>query len=679
MKRSNSLLAILIALALLITACAPATPTIVATEPPAVQATEAPTVEPTAPVMAGLSMAMVTDEAGLGDQGFNDAAWSGMERAKEDFGADIKVVELREQAQYVPNFSTLAEQGEDLVVGVGFLLLDAVTEVAPQFPDTHFALVDTCVDLPNVACIQFKEQEGSYLVGAIAGLMTKTNVVGFVGGRESDLLKKFEAGYKAGVMTTNPNAEVLVSYTGTFADPAKGKEMANAQYDQNADIVYEVAGLTGTGVIDAAKDRGLYAIAVDRDKNYLAPENVITSMLKDVGEGVYKTAKMVAEGNFVGGAYRYGVKEGGIGFATTGDLMPPEVIAVADSLKQMIIDETLVPPQTLDELATFTPPAVEGAVQPSTQMVTDLSMAMVTDEAGLGDQGFNDAAWSGMERAKEDFGADIKVVELREQAQYVPNFSTLAEQGEDLVVGVGFLLLDAVTEVAPQFPDTHFALVDTCVDLPNVACIQFKEQEGSYLVGAIAGLMTKTNVVGFVGGRESDLLKKFEAGYKAGVMTTNPNAEVLVSYTGTFADPAKGKEMANAQYDQNADIVYEVAGLTGTGVIDAAKDRGLYAIAVDRDKNYLAPENVITSMLKDVGEGVYKTAKMVAEGNFVGGAYRYGVKEGGIGFATTGDLMPPEVIAVADSLKQMIIDETLVPPQTLDELATFTPPTIELP
>jgi basic membrane protein A len=353
MKRLQYLFVFLLLLAVILSSCQPAaTAEPQATSAPAAVETEAPTA---APVTTSLSFAMVTDEAGLGDQGFNDAAWEGMTRAETDFGAEIKVVESREQAQYVPNFSTLAEQGEDLIVGVGFLLSDAMTEVAPQFPDTHFALVDACVDSPNVACILFKEQEGSYLVGAIAGLMTKTNKVGFVGGRESDLLKKFESGYKAGVMTTNPDAEVLVSY----ADPAKGKEMANAQYDQDADIVYEVAGLTGTGVIAAAKDRGLYAIGVDRDKNYLAPENVITSMLKDVGEGVYQTAKMVAEGQFKGGEYRYGIKEGGIGYATTGGLLPQEVVDVADTLKGMIVDGSLVPPQTLDELASFVPPQIE--------------------------------------------------------------------------------------------------------------------------------------------------------------------------------------------------------------------------------------------------------------------------------------------------------------------------------
>jgi basic membrane protein A len=363
MKRLEQIFVLLMVLAFILSACQPAAtqapvPTTAPTTAPVVEPTKEPAASPVA-TTGGLKLAMVTDQAGLGDQGFNDAAWSGMERAKTDFSADTKVVESREQSQYVPNFSTLAEQGEDLVVGVGFLLHDAVAEVAPQFPDTHFALVDTCVDAPNVACILFKEQEGSFLVGAIAGLMTKSNKVGFVGGVESDLLKKFESGYKAGVETTNPNAEVLVSYTGTFADPAKGKEMANAQYDQGADIVYEVAGLTGTGVIAAAKDRGKFAIGVDRDKNYLAPQNVITSMLKDVGEGVYQVAKMVADGNFKGGEYRYGIKEGGIGFATTGGLMPQSVIDTANKLKAMIVDGTVVPPQTLDELNSFKPPQIQ--------------------------------------------------------------------------------------------------------------------------------------------------------------------------------------------------------------------------------------------------------------------------------------------------------------------------------
>lgn len=349
MKRLYSVFLVTLVLSLMLTACGAST-----------SPTETTSTDGGGQPSSGLAFSMVTDEAGLGDQGFNDAAWEGMQRAKKDFGAEINVVESREQAQYVPNFSTLAEQKKDLIVGVGFLLSDAINEVAPDYPDSHFAIIDAVVDQPNVASVTFKENEGSYLVGAIAGMMTKTNTVGFVGGRESDLLKKFEAGYKAGVMTTNPDAQVLVSYTGTFADPAKGNEMANSQYDQGADVIYEVAGLTGTGVINAAKDRNEMVIGVDRDKNYLAPDNVITSMIKRVDEGVYQVAKMVSEGNFKGGTYTYGVAEGGIDIApTTKKMVPPEVLDTALQLKQMIIDGEVQAPKTLDELASFTPPDIQ--------------------------------------------------------------------------------------------------------------------------------------------------------------------------------------------------------------------------------------------------------------------------------------------------------------------------------
>ncbi len=359
MKRILGLLILILALAV-ITACAPAAaPTSApATSAPVAVATNPPAANPTtASTGKKFVFAMVTDQAGLGDQGFNDMAWAGLQKAKTDFTADAKVLESRDPAQYVPNFSTLADQKTDLIVGVGFLLSDTVKQVAAQYPQSHFAIVDSVVDAPNVASLVFKENEGSFLVGAIAGMMTKTGKVGFVGGIDSDLLKKFESGYKAGVMTANPKAQVLVSYTGTFADPAKGKTMANAQYDQGADVVYEVAGLSGTGVIAAAKDRNLMAISVDRDKNYLAPANVISGMIKRVDTAVYNAAKLVVDGNFKGGTFAYGVKEGGIDIApSTQKMVPPNVYSTALALKQLIIDGKINPPKTLDELKAFTPP-----------------------------------------------------------------------------------------------------------------------------------------------------------------------------------------------------------------------------------------------------------------------------------------------------------------------------------
>ena len=674
MKHLTKLMILLLVVAMLLSACGPAATEEPVEEPAVEEPAEEPVEEPAADA-SDMSFAMVTDQAGLGDQAFNDATWEGFTALNEEFGVQVKVVETNEQAQYVPNLSTLAEQEEDLIVGVGFLLKDAVNEVAQIYPDVNFALIDNFVDQPNVACIQFAENEGAFLMGAIAALMTESGKVGFVGGMETDVVKKFEAGYRAGVMTIDPDMEVLVSYAGAFNDPAKGKELALAQYDQGADVVFQVAGFTGTGVIDAAVERDQMVIGVDRDQNYLAPDNVISSMMKGLGAGVYDVGTMLIDGEFKGGSYRYGVAEGGIGIApTTSKNVPADILEQVEALKQMIIDGEIAPPATLDELEAFTPPDI-GAAPAETVDASDMSFAMVTDQAGLGDQAFNDATWEGFTALNEEFGVQVKVVETNEQAQYVPNLSTLAEQEEDLIVGVGFLLKDAVNEVAQIYPDVNFALIDNFVDQPNVACIQFAENEGAFLMGAIAALMTESGKVGFVGGMETDVVKKFEAGYRAGVMTIDPDMEVLVSYAGAFNDPAKGKELALAQYDQGADVVFQVAGFTGTGVIDAAVERDQMVIGVDRDQNYLAPDNVISSMMKGLGAGVYDVGTMLIDGEFKGGSYRYGVAEGGIGIApTTSKNVPADILEQVEALKQMIIDGEIAPPATLDELEAFTPP-----
>ncbi len=311
-----------------------------------------------APVAEKLVMAMVTNQSGLGDQSFNDAAWEGLGQAEIKYGIERKVLESREQAQYVPNLSTLAEQGASLVVGVGFMIKDAVAEAAEMYPDTYFGMVDGSVDQPNVASIHFRENEGAFLVGAIAAKVSKTGTIGFVGGMSTPVTNRFEAGYRAGAMTANPDIEVLISYAGTFADAAKGEEMANPQYDQGADVIFQVAGQTGLGVINAAKKKGLYVIGVDRDQNYLAPENVLSSMIKRVDIAVLNAVGMVVDGTFKGGDYFYGIKEGAIDFATSGDLIPADVIEYANMLKGKIVAGDITAPATYEELEKFSPPTM---------------------------------------------------------------------------------------------------------------------------------------------------------------------------------------------------------------------------------------------------------------------------------------------------------------------------------
>lgn len=304
-------------------------------------------------------------------------------------------------------------------------------------------------------------------------------------------------------------------------------------------------------------------------------------------------------------------------------------------------------------------------------------MAMVTNQSGLGDQAFNDATWAGFQWAEKELGITPKVLESREQAQYVPNLSALADQTCDLVVGVGFMIKDAVNEVAEMYPDINFGLVDATVEAPNVASLLFNENEGAFLMGVIAAKMSKTGKVGFVGGMSTPITNKFECGYRAGVKTVDPNMEILISYAGTFADPAKGEEMAVPQYDQGADVIFQVAGGTGVGVINAAKKKNKYVIGVDRDQNYLAPDNVISSMIKRLDVAIFNAIKMTMEGNFKGGQYRYGIAEGGIDYApTTGKNVPQEIIDFVDMIKERIKNGEIGAPGTYEELEAFVPPSL---
>lgn len=305
---------------------------------------------------------MVTDQTGLGDQGFNDITWAGLQRAAKDFNGEAKVIESTEQAQYVPNLTSLAKADTDLIVGVGFLLVDAMQQVATANPDDKFALVDAAVEAPNVQGLVFREQEGSFLGGIIAGLMTKSNTIGVVGGMEIPPVVRWISGFQAGVKTANPNAKVLVAYAGTFADPAKGKEIANTQISQGADVIFEVAGGTGIGAFQAAKEKGMgvYVFGTDRCKFDLAPDNALPDVTKRVDNAVYAAAKAVAEGTFKGGALALGLKEGGMGLCEeTYAKLPAEIKDKVEKAKEMIIAGTVVPPTTAEELAKFTPPEIK--------------------------------------------------------------------------------------------------------------------------------------------------------------------------------------------------------------------------------------------------------------------------------------------------------------------------------
>jgi basic membrane protein A and related proteins len=299
--------------------------------------------------------ALVLDIGGLGDQSFNDSAYAGLQRAKKDLGVQTETLESNAATDYVDNITQLADSGYTPVFAVGFLMTDAVNEVAPQYPATDFAIVDSIVKPKNAASLVFREQEGSYLAGVVAGLMTQektayTNpndkVVGFLGGQESDLIGKFQAGYEAGVESVCPDCEVLVQYAGStpdaFADPAKGKEISLQQINEGADIIYHASGATGAGLFDAAKDKKIFAIGVDSDQAKLVPDApILTSVVKRVDNAVYDAIQDANDGKFPGGeVIDLGLKEKGLSLAPFGRFdgdVPQDVKDQVDEAQKGII------------------------------------------------------------------------------------------------------------------------------------------------------------------------------------------------------------------------------------------------------------------------------------------------------------------------------------------------------
>lgn len=311
-----------------------------------------------------------------------------------------------------------------------------------------------------------------------------------------------------------------------------------------------------------------------------------------------------------------------------------------------------------------------------TALAKKLKVSMVTDVGGVNDQSFNQSAWEGLKRTKEELGAKVAYKESKQDADYAPNLETLTDAGYDLIWGIGFLMGDAIKSTAQVNPDQKYAIIDFFYgpETPkNVSCAVFQEEQPSFLVGYIAGKMTKANKVGFVGGIKFPLIEKFEYGYMAGIKLANPKVEVLRQYAESFTDAAKGKAITNNMYQQGADIVFHAAGGVGDGVIEAAKEKKQWAIGVDKDQNYLAPDYVLTSAMKRVDNAIFDMVKQLQENKFEGGkAVVYNLTNDGVGIApTTKKHVPENILAEVDALIGKIKAGEIVVPATKEAYDTF--------
>lgn len=318
-------------------------------------------------------------------------------------------------------------------------------------------------------------------------------------------------------------------------------------------------------------------------------------------------------------------------------------------------------------------PAESTAASEAAPAATEdtVKVGMVTDVGGVNDKSFNQTSWEGLQAlAKEDSSFEVAYLESKTDADYAANIEAFMDEDYDLIICVGYMLADATRAAAEENPDQLFAIIDdnSCEDLPNVACLMFAQEQASYLVGAVAGLATQSNVVGYVQGMVSESMNRFGVGYIAGVLSTNPDATVLQFNANSFGDATAGSAAATDMITKKADVIYQAAGGTGNGVIEACATNGIYAIGVDTDQNPLAPENVLTSAMKRVDTASQDIAKSVKAGSFVAGTHLYDMSNDGVGIAPTQTLLTDEMLAAVDAAMAAIADGSVVVPTSGEEL-----------
>ncbi|MED4971027.1 BMP family lipoprotein [Parageobacillus toebii] len=278
-----------------------------------------------------IKVGIMLSDVGLGDQSFSDSAFRGLMKARDELGIIFDYRELKDTKTYEQGLKELIKDGNDVVIGLGFMVQEDLEKVAKQYPKQRFILVDSVSDLPNVTSITFKEDEGSFLAGVVAALVTKTNRLGFIGGADVPLIRKFAAGFEKGVHAVKPSASVHIVYAGDFGNDKLGAQIAREMFDQKSDVVYTAAGFTGVGALREAEARGVYAIGVDSDQYFYAEKAVVTSMVKNVDVALFRVLKQYVEkGELPTGTVQLGLAENGVGLA------PIRVIPWDDQKQQLL-------------------------------------------------------------------------------------------------------------------------------------------------------------------------------------------------------------------------------------------------------------------------------------------------------------------------------------------------------
>jgi len=661
--RLLSVVLICVILATSLGACGGAAP---ATDEPA---PEEPTAEEiTEQEEESLRIAMVFPGS-INDEGFNQAGYEGLMTMQEEMGAEIAYSENTPVADFVNTYRDFADQGYDVIIGHGFEFGDVALEVAPDYPDIKF-IVDSnpVVSAENVAGITGQSWEAAYLCGVLAGLMTETGKIGGIAGFDFPILVAQMEAYKLGAESVRPDVEVTTVYMGSFEDVTQGKEATLAQASAGVDVIFHIADAAGVGVVQAAEEAGIWAIGWGLDQNHLAPDSVITSLLFNGADLLIQDVQKIFDGTWTGDVRLYGLETGVVGIAPYHGLVPDDVAAQVDEVRQKIIDDEINVPYVTEA-------GGEGAELPESQSVDDeeektfppippeeLKVAVVFP-GSINDEGFNQVAYEGLLAIRDELGAEISYSEQTPIADFNQVYRDFAEQGHQVIIGHGFQFGDVALEVAPDYPDVRF-IVDNNSEVSgeNIAGIAAKSWDAGYLLGALAGLMTESNQIGGIAGYDfPNIVSQMEA-YKMGAKDVNPDVETTVVYIGSFEDVANGKEAALAQASAGVDVIFHIADAAGVGIIQACQESGIWAMGWGADQNHLASDTVLTSLLTNGDTLLVKDVELVVNGEWTGGVRLYGLDTGVADIADFHGLVPDDVAEQIADLREQIISEELEVP-----------------
>ena len=357
---------------------------------------------------------------------------------------------------------------------------------------------------------------------------------------------------------------------------------------------------------------------------------------------------------------------------TTEEATTDEETTEEETTEEVTTEEATTEEETTEEATTEEATTEAESEEETTEEAIDgtgFRIGMVTDIGGINDGSFNQSAWEGLQRAAEDFGCEVNYLESKVESDYVPNIDTMVDEDYDLIILVGYMMADALHDAAEMNPDQKFVIIDdsTNSDLDNVTCMMFEQAQASYLVGLVAGMTTETNNVGFVLGMSTAMMNEFGYGYLAGVLDANPDATIQQYNVNSFGDSATAKTATTNMISKGADVVFHAAGGSGLGVIDACKEKGVWAIGVDSDQSSLAPKTILTSAMKRVDNGCYDAIKETIKDELQNGVIVYDLSMGGVDIAPTTDNLSDEILKAVEDAKQDIIDGKVVVPKTQEE------------